>query len=83
VTPARVEFRTGRHNPQTIYVKPLDAEPRDTNEIFIGSLHTEKAARLAVEGMNAVVCRACPWGCPSCIGTRADCECYEHEETPE
>lgn len=74
------EFRTGRHNPQTIYVGFPGAEPRAPGEIFVGSLDTEKVARLAVEGMNAVACKACPWDCVSCIGTRADCECYEHSE---
>jgi hypothetical protein len=82
ITP-KFEFRTGRHNPQTIYVGPTGSEPRDPREVFIGSLDTEKATRLAVEGMNAVRCDACPWHCPSCIGTRADCECYEHPTTAE
>jgi hypothetical protein len=82
--PGRFEFRTGRHNLQTIYVAPAGVAPRGPGEMFIGSLGSERAARLAVEGMNAVACRACPWDCVSCPGNRADCECYEHgeEEVP-
>lgn len=77
ITP-KFEFRQGRHNLRTIYVAPTGAEPRDPREEFIGVGLTEKAARLAVEGMNAVRCDACPWHCPSCPGNRGDCECYEH-----
>lgn len=82
ITP-KFEFRTGTHNPLTLYVAPTGTPPRGPGEISVGWMPTEKLARLAVEGMNAVRCDACPWHCLSCIGTRADCECYEHPTTTE
>lgn len=80
-------FRTGTHNPLTLYVTSEPYGPhrgRDLpgwmqdGEWSIGWLPHEGLVNLAVEAMNAFVCDACPWGCPSCSLNRATCECYEH-----
>lgn len=78
-----ITFRTGTHNPLTLYVigptyqrYPL-GYMRD-GETSIGWLPSEKLAALAVEAWNRLVCRVCPWGCPSCSLNQATCECYEH-----
>lgn len=84
-----IEFRTGTHNPLTLYVasKPynqvtggrdLPGWMRD-GEWSVGWLPHEGLTLLAVEAMNAFVCQACPWGCISCSLNRATCECYEHQ----
>lgn len=84
-----IQFRTGTTNPHTIYVtsEPYGKyEGRDLpgwmrhGEWSVGWLPYEGLTTLAVEAMNAFVCRACPWGCPSCSLNRANCECYEHQD---
>lgn len=81
---SKIEFRNGTHNPYTIYVTgPLYrgmATPgwMKENEAFLGSLPDENLAKLAVTALNALVCLACSWGCPSCTLDESDCECYEH-----
>jgi len=83
----RMEFRTGTHNPFTIYVTgETDAQFEGRGllgwskpgEWFIGSLPNEALVAVAVEALNAFVCERCPWGCNSCSLNRSDCGCYEH-----
>jgi hypothetical protein len=91
---SKIEFRTGTHNPYTIYVigeaepstfggRALSGWMRDTrdgtSDWFIGSLPHEALVMLAVEALNAFVCVVCPWGCTTCSLNRATCECYEHD----
>lgn len=85
----KMEFRTGTQNPLTLYVtsapynqktggRELPGWMRE-GEWSVGWLPHEGLVALVVEAMNAFVCDACPWGCPSCSLNRATCECYEHD----
>jgi hypothetical protein len=88
---SKIDFRTGTHNPYTIYVtgypdgglggRELAGWMRDTSdgaEWFVGSLPNEALVRVLVEALNAVVCDRCPWGCNECSLDRSDCGCYSH-----
>lgn len=85
----KMEFRTGTHNPLTLYVTSAPYNQKtggrellgwmQEGEWSIGWLPHEGLVALVVEALNAFVCDACPWGCPSCSLNRANCECYEHD----
>lgn len=75
-----ITFRTGTHNPYTLYGGPADAGARSPFEVPLGFICDERAALLAAEAMTACACLACPWGCGSCTLNRATCECYEHQD---
>lgn len=95
---SKIEFRTGTHNPYTLYVvgEPVKDSyggrtlpgwmcelPDGRREWFVGSLPNEALATMVVEALNAFVCELCPWGCTSCTLNRATCECYEHQADEE
>lgn len=73
-----IKFRTGRRNPRTIYVEGPTRERPFAEGVFIGTLDDERLVALAVEAMNAFVCKECPYDCKSCTLNSANCECYEH-----
>jgi len=87
-----MEFRTGTHNPYTIYVtgetdakydgRGLSGWMRE-NEWFVGSLPYEALVAVAVQALNAFVCERCPWGCDECSLNRSDCGCYSHQRDEE
>jgi len=91
---SKIGFRTGTHNPYTLYVVGVPVEnsyggrnlpgwmrelPNGHAEWFLGSLPNEALAKVAVEALAAFVCERCPWGCDSCSLDRSDCGCYEHD----
>jgi len=91
---SKIGFRTGTHNPYTLYVVGVPVEnsyggrslpgwmrelPNGHAEWFLGSLPNEALAKVAVEALAAFVCERCPWGCSSCSLDRSDCGCYDHE----
>lgn len=88
----KMEFRTGTHNPYTIYVtgeteaafegRGLPGWMRP-NEWFIGSLPNESLVRVLVNALNAFVCERCPWSCNDCSLDRSDCGCYQHQRDGE
>lgn len=95
---SKIKFRTGTHNPYTLYVvsEPIANSYGGRNlpgwmreftdgrsEWFISSLPNESLVMVAVEALNAFVCERCPWGCESCSLNRSDCGCYEHEAPEE
>lgn len=94
---SKIEFRTGTHNPYTLYAvsEPVELSygrllpgymrdlPDGRSEWFIGSLPNEALAKVAAEALTAFVCERCPWGCTSCSLDRSDCGCYEHEADEE
>jgi hypothetical protein len=77
---SKVEYRAGRHNPHTLYVRPAGAEERGRDEIPIGFITDERAALLAASAMTAFSCLACPVGCASCTLDESNCECYDHQD---
>lgn len=92
---SKMEFRTGSHNPFTIYVAGESVDhsyagrtlpgwmrelPDGRSEWFVGSLPNEALVMVLVQALNAFVCERCPWGCNSCSLDRSDCGCYEHPE---
>lgn len=91
---SKIEFRTGTHNPYTLYVAGIPVEgsfggrtllgwmrelPDGRAEWFLGSLPSEALTKVTVEALNALVCDRCPWGCNDCSLDRSDCGCYEHQ----
>ncbi len=95
---SKIEFRTGTHNPWTLYVASVPNEgtfsgrnlpgwmralPDGRAEWFIGSLPSEALTSVAVKALNAFVCERCPWGCSECSLDRSDCGCYSHQDDEE